>query len=227
MAIAIPITIAAYDSYDTLTAAVPDYLDAQIDITQVQGWVALVEKEINRRLALKPVRPQMTRLPLTLDAEYVTIPYDFMKSVSFAYIKDTERRYVRHVDYLGIDEDSGIPQEWLFETTVDYEGAPEVFAVIDGQARLYPVPDQTYYGNLLYYATLPPISEANQTNWFLQAHTDVYLYGLLFHANAFLPDREKAAEWFQLFDSRLNQVLSAYPDPPIQRKLRSDLVFMR
>ena len=223
--VALSITSGSYDTYDTLTAAIPDYLDAQIDSTQVPGWVGLVEAEINRRLALNPVRPQLTRSTFSMSSEYESIPSDFQKEVSLDFTDDNVRKAIRFVDFTGLTDDAAnpIPETWLFSTTTDYTGTPEVAAIIDGEMRIYPVPDATYSGTFLYYAKLDAISDANQQNWFLAAHSDVYLYGLLYHANAFLPDTEKAAAWLQLFDSRLQQVLTSYPKVPIRRKLRGDL----
>ena len=226
MAIAIQIPSSGYDTYDDLVAAVSDYLDGQVDTTQLGGWVGLVEAEINRRLALRPVRPQLIRDTIALDAEYVDLPDDLMKvhSLDFENSYD-DRKSLRFVDHIGLVDDvaNPVPREWLFSTTVDYTGEPEVGAVIDGEMRVYPVPDATYAGSLLYYARLPALSSANQSNWFLSHHSDVYLYGMMFHANTFLPDKETAAQWFDLFDTRLQQVLTAYPSPPVRRQLRTDL----
>lgn len=227
MAIAISLTIGAYDTYDTLTAAIPDYLDGQIDSAQVPGWVGLVEAEINRRLALNPVRPQIVRQSFSMAAEYEELPDDFMKEIAIDFIdSDDVRKALRFVDWTGFTDDAAnpIPECWLFDVSAsDYTGTPEVGAVIEGELRLFPVPDATYSGTLLYYAKLDQLSEANQQNWFIAAHSDVYLYGMLFHANTFLPDKETAAQWFELFDSRLNQVLSAYPKSVTRRQLRSDV----
>jgi hypothetical protein len=227
MAIAISLTIGSYDTYDTLTAAVPDYLDAQIDANQVPGWVGLVEAEINRRLALNPVRPQITRQSFSMASEYETLPDDFMKEIALDFTDSEDvRKSLRFVDWTGLADDSAnpIPECWLYESDApDYTAIPEVGAVIEGELRLFPVPDATYTGTLLYYARLDPLSDANQQNWFIRDHSDVYLYGMLFHANTFLPDKETAQQWFDLFDSRLNQVLSAYPKSVTRRQLRSDV----
>lgn len=228
MAISISLTVGQYRTYDDLVAAIPDYLDGTIDNTQVPGWIGLVEDEINRRLALKPVRPQITRQSITLDAEYVSLPDDFMKEVALDFLDDDVRKALLFVDWTGLTDDAAnpIPECWLYETETDYEGTPEVAAVIEGEMRLYPVPDESFSGTLLYHAKLDALSETNQSNWFSNAHSDIYLYGLLFHANAFLPDRETAQQWFDLFDSRLDQVLKAYPKSVNRRPLRSDVALL-
>lgn len=225
MAISIPLTIGSYRTFDELSTGIADYLDGQVTSTQVQAWFGFVEDEINRRLALDPVRPQLTRQSITLDEEYVALPDDFMKEVSLDFLDDDERKTIRFVDHTGLTDDAAnpLPECWLYEIEVDHEGIPEFAAVIEGEMRVYPVPDEDYSGTLLYYAKIDPLTDANQTNWFINAHADVYLYGLMFHANAYLPDRESAAQWFDLFDSRLSQVLSAYPKSANRRPLRSDL----
>lgn len=215
----------SYRSYSALVSAVPEWLDGQIDEAQVPGWFGLVDDEINRRLAVAPVRPQMTRYPITLNEEYIEIPADFMKEVAIDFLDGTERKSIRFVDWTGLADDAAndLPDCWLYDTAPTYSGAPEVAAIINGEMRLFPVPDATYPGTLLYHARLPGLSAANETNWLVLSHCDVYLYGLLYHANAFLPDQEKAAAWLGLFNSRLDQVLASYPRTPVRRKLTSDV----
>lgn len=225
--VAITLTLGAYDTYDTLVAAIPDYLDGQIDSTQVPGWLGLVEAEINRRLALDPVRPQLQRQSVSLGAEYVALPGDFQKEVAIDYLDaDCNRETVRFVDWTGFTDDAAnpVPDEWLFSASIDDTGEPEVAAIIDGEMRLYPIPDATYAATLLYYRTLDALSETNQQNWLIAAHSDVYLYGALHHAYAFLPDNEKRDYYGLLFDSRMNQVLTSYPKTVTRRKRRTDMV---
>lgn len=215
----------AYNTYDALIAAIPEYVDGRVQEEQIPAMVSLVEKEIDRRLALQPVRPQMVRGLLTIDAEYITMPDNFLREITLDFpSEDGNPSTVIFVDPVSaVDERTNpIPNDWLFSSEVDTTGQPQVVAVYDGEFRFYPVPDRAYNATFVYYQKLPPISQDAQTNWFLTEHSDVYLYGLLFHANAFLPDEEKAQSWFQLFDTRLDQVLSSYPRMPDRRALKID-----
>jgi hypothetical protein len=55
----------------------------------------------------------------------------------------------------------------------------------------------------LYYARISELVNANDTNWLLGAHPDVYLFGSLVEAAGFLHDDPRMAVW----DSRLQQAM--------------------
>jgi hypothetical protein len=86
-------------------------------------------------------------------------------------------------------------------------GAPQFYAHTAGQIELFPVPGESYTGELLYYAKVPALSDANTTNWLLTDSPDVYLYGSLLQTAPYLRDDERAAVWAGLYSAavvRLN-----------------------
>jgi hypothetical protein len=84
--------------------------------------------------------------------------------------------------------------------------AVPVYTIADMSLRIYPAP--TVAGTLalkvLYYARIPELDSPGDTNWLLDAHPDVYLFGSLVEAAGFLHDDARMAVW----DSRLQQAIS-------------------
>jgi hypothetical protein len=61
----------------------------------------------------------------------------------------------------------------------------------------------TYSG----YVTLPALGSGQATNWLLDDHPDIYLYGSLAEAYAHLRDDESAATYKGLSDEALGEIL--------------------
>jgi hypothetical protein len=68
---------------------------------------------------------------------------------------------------------------------------------------LAPSPADTYTAWLHYYQKLTPLSSDNQTNWLIVSHPDVYLFGALVMAEAFLWNDERVAGWKSLWDEAI------------------------
>ncbi len=187
------------------TAVTADYNDA----------LELVEAEINRRLALAPVRPMHTRASATLNAEYYTAPTGILD-----------------VDSLAIDGDPVLattPQniQRMFEAD-DETAQPRFYAQVGADFRLYPTPDQSYTGALTYWAKVPGLTSVATTNWLSLAHPDVYFHGTLAHLAQEYFDEKMAETQAGLFDIALQKVLSAYPRRPDRApRVDHDLMFGR
>lgn len=187
------------------TAVTNDYNDA----------LELAEAEINRRLALAPVRPMHTRASATLNAEYYASPTGILD-----------------VDSLAIDGDpilATTPQniQRMFEAD-DSTGQPRFYAQVGTEFRLHPAPDQSYTGALTYWAKVPGLTSVATTNWLSLAHPDVYFHGVLAHLAQEYFDEKMAETQAALFDIALQKVLSAYPRRPDRApRVDQDLMFGR
>jgi hypothetical protein len=71
---------------------------------------------------------------------------------------------------------------------------------MSGEAiEVFPTPDTTYSGELLYYAELEPLSDSNASNWLLEMSPDAYLYGALMQSAPYLKDDARMAVWSMLY----------------------------
>jgi hypothetical protein len=85
-------------------------------------------------------------------------------------------------------------------------GKPLYFSIVGSQFRLLPIPDGEYQAQLVYYAKLAKLSNANTTNWLLTQAPDVYLYGSLLQAAPYLQDDARIPVWSELYQSGLDQL---------------------
>lgn len=108
---------------------------------------------------------------------------------------------------------AALPADWLEFSQAPYSGARLDHWSRDAFDQAYGLSDYgNYYtiiGNSMYlgtgqtggslrydyYAKIPPLSEANATNWLLLDAPDVYLYGALLEAEPYLKNDGRIAVW--------------------------------
>jgi hypothetical protein len=87
------------------------------------------------------------------------------------------------------------------EVTTDY--------TITGETIIFnPVPDGAYDVTYSGYATLIGLDSGNATNWLLDDHPDVYLFGSLCMAQAYLKDDTRLEVWKSAWDEALAEIIS-------------------
>lgn len=187
----------ALTSYSELRDSVAVWLNKP-DIEQtVPSLIALAEDDINRRL--RHWRMQK-RSVTTIDAQYATVPSDWLTSVRF-YTTDAGTHplsLISHADLLD-----------RRAARSDIVGRPTHYAMTGGQFELFPTPDQSYSAELVYFSRVPALTEADPTNWLLAEAADVYLYGTLAHSAPFLGEDARLSTWSALYTSALDSLNAA------------------
>lgn len=182
-------------TYETLQDRVESWLDRSDMTDVIPSLIELAEASLNRRLR---TRQMLTRAEPTLDQELVELPDDYEEWRSFAYE----------------GADGFVPLNYITPDRAnllhyDETGAPMHFTVEGSELRLLPAPDDVYTGRLLYYASIPPLSDTVTTNWLLTAAPDVYLYATLLEAAPYLRDDERVATWAALLERRISDLTAA------------------
>jgi len=86
-------------------------------------------------------------------------------------------------------------------------GQPVNYAIRSGSTIvLGPSPQESYDLVLNYYQKIPVLSDSNTTNWLLTAHPDLYLYGALVQAEAFMIDDNRVPLWQAKLTTAMLQV---------------------
>jgi len=84
-------------------------------------------------------------------------------------------------------------------------GVPRFYAEYDfNNFVVAPTPVASYPLELVYFARLDPLSDANQTNWFTSNAPQLLLYSCMYHTSLFLKNFDKAREWKDNYDSSLS-----------------------
>ena len=177
----------ALNSYSAHKASIADWLNRDDLTATIPDFISLAEAQIERRL---PVQRRTQRSTATINAQFLTLPSDF---VSLKSLVLTSTAPVQPLTFLTEDELDA--KKAVYRSS----GKPLFFTVIGTQVELLPKPDAAYTAELTYVATLAKLSDSSTSNWLLERHPDVYLYGALLQAAPYLRDDERVALWTPLY----------------------------
>jgi hypothetical protein len=170
-------------AYADLLEDVEDTLDRDDVATRLPRWLKLVEARLNRLLD----DPEMeVSAPLTGDG--VSLPADFGAMVSIGTADGHPLRPMGAAEYASILPASGISRYYTIR-----------------EGKVYYVPGSANV-TLVYRRSIPPLTEADDTNWLLERAPDLYLYGVLLQAEAWDANNEQAVGWKSLFDEAIDEL---------------------
>lgn len=185
----------ALSTRDGLIAAIPSHMmnNTQLSSAVCADFILMVEAEANRELR---GRVSTSRAVAIVEDEYAVVPDDFLGEISFRL--DVTGR--SKLTFKTLDAFDGLIASY------PAAGRPLFFTVVGGEFRFLPAPDDDYTGNLVYWQKVPALTDGSDSNWLLDSHPDVYLYGCLMHAAAFLKDDSDTARYEAWFARALGDV---------------------
>jgi hypothetical protein len=185
----------ALTSYSTLKSSIADWLNRDDLTSVIPDFISLAEAQIERRV---PTQKMVKRANATIDTPFSALPADFLSAKSLVL---TSTAPVQPLVFLTEDElDS---KKYVYRTT----GKPIYFALVGNQIEVLPAPDTSYTAELTYVATLAKLSDSNTSNWVLERHPDVYLYGTLLQAAPYLRDDERVGMWASLYAQAIDDMI--------------------
>jgi hypothetical protein len=185
----------ALNSYSALKSSIADWLNRDDLTATIPDFISLAEAQLERRL---PVQKRTQRSTATIDTQFSALPSDFVSAKSLVL---TSTAPVQPLTFLTEDELDA--KKSVYRTT----GKPLFFALIGNQIEVLPTPDTGYTAELTYVATLAKLSDSNASNWLLERHPDVYLYGALLQAAPYLRDDERVALWTPLYGQAIEDMI--------------------
>lgn len=190
----------AINTYNTLVAAIAEWL-ARDDLTaRIPDFVTLTEAKINRIL----LHPRMeTRDTLTVDTllsnpEFLDLPTDFqtMRSVRLSGVAGKPR--------LGFLTQTQMED---YRYSIDnVSDRPAFFSIVGDQMELAATPNEDFDVEIVYRANVPAITSTNQTNWLLTLAPDLYLYGSLLEAAPYAKNDARISVWASGFQTTIDQL---------------------
>lgn len=183
-----------YSEIKTAVLAYADRYDIEVD-THYASWLPIVEGRINSEIASRLSLVDLV-IPITSTDKEFAFPDDllFLKQVS--YVKD-----------------NGVPiiLPYVVEYFVDAlisDGVSKNYYTVTSNALKIAINlanDSTEELILKYEQKVPALDDTvNTTNWLAANYPNVYIFGLLVEAYAFVKDAEAA----QLWDARFKESLS-------------------
>lgn len=187
----------ALSTYAELRTSIADWLNRSDLSATIPDFISLAEAQIERTLR---TRQMIVRANASLDAQYGTVPSDFLEVKS---LKLTSPNPPTPLSFMSID---ALDQQ---SSSYTASGKPKFFGVVGNQLRIQPTPDGTYTAELTYYAKLTKLSNSVTSNWLLASSPDIYLYGALLQAAPYLQDDARIQTWATLYERALNDLRTA------------------
>ena len=176
----------AITTYSELKTSIADFLNRDDLTSVIPDFISLAEAQMQREIRHYKMEKRSTA---EIDSRFSELPPDFLQAIRFHLEEQSTRlELISLDDMLELRQDSN-------NTT----GKPTSYALSGGAIEVYPTPDTTYNGELMYYATIAKLSDANTSNWILASHPDAYLYGALTQSAPYLKDDARMQVWSMLY----------------------------
>ena len=217
----------ALSTYAELKTSIANWLNRS-DLTSeiADDFIKLTEADFNAKLRIRQMEQIDT---VTINAETVTVPTGFISVRSF-YILSGNKYPLEYLTPSNLFETrggsrTGRPRAYTIEADNETE-----------QFRFGPSPDTSYTGYLSYYKAFNALSDSNTSNYILNTHPNIYLYGSLYHAANFLGgmDPDQKQNWLQMYIAAMercenNDKQDSYGGAPVTQRtdVQTDLSFYR
>lgn len=178
-----------------LKASLAEWLNRSDLTAKIPELIAFAERKWNRTLI---VPERETRTSAATAEAHVSLPTDLWQ-----------------VRTIHIDADPIVtleqltPAELLRTYPSAVTGKPKAFALIGSEVHFGPAPDGTYTFTIDYYQTIPALGSSQATNWLLTAHPDLYMYGSLLQAEAYLFNDRRLEVWKAAHDEVLGEIMQS------------------
>lgn len=175
----------ALGTYTELVSAVGDWLDRDDLSARAADFIRLAEVRLNRILE----DPEM-EVVTTLTGDGATLPADFGSMISIGTADGNALTPMTNAEYGALQPISGISR---------------FYTIREGAVYYYPGSANV---TLVYRRSIPALTADNASNWLLDRAPDVYLYGALVQASAFLAEDDRIGLWKSAFDEAISELQS-------------------
>lgn len=187
----------ALGTYSDLQTAIASWMDRTDLAGVIPDFITLFETTANAELPLR-TRFNLTTATLSTVANTNTLslPADFLEAKSL------------------INQTSPVTVVTSYTATALYTqvnfpaqvGPPVGFTYVGNSLELAPVPDAVYSLKLYYYQKVTALSASNPTNWLLANFPNLYLFGALVAAEAYLGTDPRLQLWGDLYSDLLQKL---------------------
>lgn len=186
-------------TYDGLKASVADWLNRADLTTQIPDFIAMAEARFNRELRLNAMLQRDTTVATT---DYVALPSDWLEHVSITVVNDGT--VYNPLTYVANDEFNRLRHQNLTGTFRYYTIQENNIALLPAASSASTALELFYYGkipalgstvNVAGPGGVGIVSTTIDSNWLLARAPDLYLYGSLVAAEAFLQNDDRLPLW--------------------------------
>lgn len=174
------------DSYSALKDELVSWLNREnftVLVDKAGTFLDMAQRKIFRECDLKCMEHTATGTSADL-----SLPSDFLRTKVLYIANGSTLQEVTGGSYHNILPRTGT-------------NTPVKYNIVGTNMVLGPSPDQDYDWYLVYYRSLPLLSDANTTNWFTANNPELILFSALAEASMFLKDDARTQMWEQRFVS--------------------------
>ncbi len=190
-------------TYSELKAAVADWLNrtGQADLEARAGdFILLFESLFDKQDIRHP--KAVVRATATVSGEYTALPSDFVEMQRLRTTGGSSgwatHRYVTPEE---LEDDKAVNES---------SDRPHLFTVSGNEIQIRPYStNDTLTLEMLYWAKLTKLGDAQASNWLLAEAPEAYLFGALAEATPFIRDDERVALWTTKRDQAVASLRSA------------------
>jgi hypothetical protein len=180
-----------------LNAEIGDWLNRDDITAKYPIFVRMVESRLHRILNGKEARVQSD---ISLTGPTFTLPTGIKELVSI---------WINSTVFAGTLDVVSPERLNFYRSQYQGVGIPVYFANVGDTLTFVPAPDATYTATIIYDAELVPLVNAGDTNWVMTFYPDIYLFGTLMAAEAYLKNDERIALWEGQFETALAELEKA------------------
>lgn len=182
-------------TYTDLVEKVADWLDRDDLTAQIPDFIALLESELRDKL--RTVHQETADLWSVTSATY-PLPDDIL-SLRRVYPSGQPNAALREVSSDALQR---------FNQSC---GPVRVYAIEGRTIRFAPAPttDAPFAVEVVYWRRIPPLSATTPDNWLLRRRADIYLWGTLHYAAAYIRDTEAMQACRQYLDAGIAALITA------------------
>jgi len=180
-------------TYAELQTSIANWLIKTNLTATIPEFIQLTEARLRRDIRAR----KLQNTTLSVSTENVTLPSDFRSLEALAHDGST---YYGPIDIVPADRLPAIKAKYGPTGPVTHA------AILDTIIRFGPAPDATYTLDFSYWRKLDALSDSNTTNWMLDDHPDIYLYGALLESAPFLKDDARVPVWERRFEQALEEL---------------------
>lgn len=201
----------AVGTYAELKTALGNWLAKTYDDERLVEFIALGEAVLNRRLRIREMETSAD-LSLTASTQTVALPtrYVAMRRLTLDGTPVRKLQFMPPIDFW---------TKWVSTTT----SKPKAFTIEGENIVFGPIPDTTYTGKILYWASFAVLSDSNTTNGLLTKYPDAYLQAAMVEAMTFKAEEQGVIAW----SARLERTIKAIELADQRDRFSGDVLVQR
>lgn len=186
-------------TYTGLLASLASWMDRDDLTALLPDAVVLFESNANTEGA---IRTQFNRtytvVTTTASLDYISTPSDYLGTDSVLITPTTGTQAV-------LKPYGGAAAMFTDYPNATMGGQPKGFINLASKLQMAPTPDAAYSTRLYYYQKIPPLV-TNTSNWLFTNFPQIYLFGSLVAAEAFLGSDPRIQTWGTLYDNAVQKL---------------------